>query len=220
MYLFYIDYTESSYGTLSKACVFVFCGSVVKNSGRKWNTWRKPLWMGNLPHADTGYWTRTVTVASFPGLINLNNVDFTYEPCHEKTCLCHMRTTKAQISLRICTVWSASCLDSIIPLVSIFEISSLYLASVSVCFRKPKDRFSRDEAHMDGMANIVDSDQTSISPLSQRIVSGQWASVHFSPLRNSLLNIWDMPRQGFATMQNSNRPVQLQKLARGFEFQI
>ena len=29
-----------------------------------------------------------------------------YEPCHEKTCLCHMRTTKAQISLRICAVWS------------------------------------------------------------------------------------------------------------------
>ena len=29
------------------------------------------------------------------------------EPPHEKTCLCHMRTTKAQISLRICSVWSA-----------------------------------------------------------------------------------------------------------------
>ena len=26
---------------------------------------------------------------------------FLYEPCHEKTCFCHMRTTKAQISLRI-----------------------------------------------------------------------------------------------------------------------
>ena len=25
----------------------------------------------------------------------------TFEPCHEKTCLCHMRTTKMQISLRI-----------------------------------------------------------------------------------------------------------------------
>ena len=24
-----------------------------------------------------------------------------FEPCHETTCLCHMRTTKAQISLRI-----------------------------------------------------------------------------------------------------------------------
>ena len=37
---------------------------------------------------------------------------------------CHMRTTKAQISLR------TSCLDSLIPLVSIAEISSLCLASV------------------------------------------------------------------------------------------
>ena len=27
-----------------------------------------------------------------------------YEPSHEKTCLCHMRTTKAQISQRIRTV--------------------------------------------------------------------------------------------------------------------
>ena len=29
------------------------------------------------------------------------------EPHHEKTCLCHMRTTKAQISPRIHAVWSA-----------------------------------------------------------------------------------------------------------------
>ena len=29
------------------------------------------------------------------------------EPRHEKTCSCHMRTTKAQISLRIRAVWSA-----------------------------------------------------------------------------------------------------------------
>ena len=28
-------------------------------------------------------------------------------PHHEKTCLCHMRTTKVQVSLHICTVWSA-----------------------------------------------------------------------------------------------------------------
>ena len=46
------------------------------------------------------------------------------EPRHEKTCLCHMRTTKAQISLCVC-------LDSIIPLVSITKISSLNLASVA-----------------------------------------------------------------------------------------
>ena len=29
------------------------------------------------------------------------------EPHHEKTCFCPMRTTKAQISLRIHAVWSA-----------------------------------------------------------------------------------------------------------------
>ena len=44
------------------------------------------------------------------------------------------------------------CLDSIIPLVSIFEISSLYLASVaaqvfeSTLVANPEDRFSRDRA--------------------------------------------------------------------------
>ena len=30
-----------------------------------------------------------------------------YEPHHEKTCLCHLQTTKVQISLRIRAVWSA-----------------------------------------------------------------------------------------------------------------
>ena len=81
------------------------------------------------------------------------------EPHHEKTCLCHMRTIKAQVSLRICTVWSASfvcCLDRIIPLVSIAEISSLYLASVTAqaglsltWSQTPEDRFSRDGAQLD-----------------------------------------------------------------------
>ena len=33
-----------------------------------------------------------------------------YEPRREKTCLCHMRTTKTQIILRFCAVWSASLL--------------------------------------------------------------------------------------------------------------
>ena len=32
---------------------------------------------------------------------------FLNEPRHEKTCLCHMQITKAQISLHICAVWSA-----------------------------------------------------------------------------------------------------------------
>ena len=30
-----------------------------------------------------------------------------FEPRHEKICFCHMRTTKAQISLLIRAVWSA-----------------------------------------------------------------------------------------------------------------
>ena len=45
------------------------------------------------------------------------------EPHHEKTCLCHMRTTETQINLRIHTVISVfvHCLDSILPLVSISD---------------------------------------------------------------------------------------------------
>ena len=54
------------------------------------------------------------------------------EPRHEKTSLCHMRTTKAQISLHgLISDFVVHCLDSSIPLVSISEISSLYLASVA-----------------------------------------------------------------------------------------
>ena len=60
---------------------------------------------------------------------------YIYEPCHEKTCLCHMQPTKAQISLYIRAVWSATVfirfLDSIIPVVSTSKISSLYLASMA-----------------------------------------------------------------------------------------
>ena len=47
-------------------------------------------------------------------------------PCHEETCLYHMRTIKAQISLRsLISAIVVRCLDSIIPLVSVSEISSL-----------------------------------------------------------------------------------------------
>ena len=42
-----------------------------------------------------------------------------------------MRTTKAQIMRRLISTFVIRCLDSIIPLVSISEISSLYLASVA-----------------------------------------------------------------------------------------
>ena len=55
------------------------------------------------------------------------------EPRHEKTCLCYMRTTKAQISLRIKTLasfWSWA---------SRFE---------SYLVGNPEDRLSRDEAQL------------------------------------------------------------------------
>ena len=51
-----------------------------------------------------------------------------------KRVLCYMRTTKAQISLRICALISAfvvRCLDSVMSLVSVTKISSLMLASVA-----------------------------------------------------------------------------------------
>ena len=66
------------------------------------------------------------------------------EPRHEKTCFLHMRTTKTQVSLRIRTVWSAPffirCLDTTMPLVSVYKISSLCLASVT--------EHSRDKAQL------------------------------------------------------------------------
>ena len=54
---------------------------------------------------------------------------------------------------RLISAFVVRCLDSIIPLVSISEISSLYLASVAaqaglcVLVANPKDRFSCDVAH-------------------------------------------------------------------------
>ena len=49
-----------------------------------------------------------------------------FEPRHEKTCLCHMRPTKVQISLRsLISTFVVHCLDSIVSLVSIFVISWL-----------------------------------------------------------------------------------------------
>ena len=47
-----------------------------------------------------------------------------FEPCHEKTCLCHMRTTKAQISLCIRLI-SAFVVRSLIPILAKSKISRL-----------------------------------------------------------------------------------------------
>ena len=44
-----------------------------------------------------------------------------------RTCLCHMLLTSAQSDQRLCF----RCLDSIITLVSISEVSSFYLVSVA-----------------------------------------------------------------------------------------
>ena len=38
---------------------------------------------------------------------HLDEQGLMYEPRHEKTCFCHMQTTKVKISLRIHAVWSA-----------------------------------------------------------------------------------------------------------------
>ena len=72
-----------------------------------------------------------------------------FEPYHEKTCLCHMRTTKVQISAFI-----VCCLDSTIPLVSISKISKSLVSFCGCADRfesflvaNPEDRFSRDGAH-------------------------------------------------------------------------
>ena len=68
-------------------------------------------------------WTATLTLA-----------DTLISHVRRKPALCHVRTTKAQISLHPRSLISAfvvRCLDSIIPLVSISEISSLFLASVA-----------------------------------------------------------------------------------------
>ena len=67
-----------------------------------------------------------------------------------------MRTTKAQISLRsLISAFVVRCLDSIIPLLAIAEISSLHLASVAAqaglsltWSETPEDRLSRDEAQL------------------------------------------------------------------------
>ena len=77
-----------------------------------------------------------------------------FEPRHEKTWLCHMRTTKTQISLRLRAVWSARLLFA--------NTSSFYIRNfkplpsfsgcagrfVSYLVANPEDRFSHDEAHL------------------------------------------------------------------------
>ena len=57
------------------------------------------------------------------GLLRLYiETDFANQPRHEKTCLCHMRTTKAHPRSLI-RAFVVRCLDSIIPLLAITQIS-------------------------------------------------------------------------------------------------
>ena len=67
---------------------------------------------------------------------------------------CNMRTTKAQISLRI-RAFVVRCLDSVLSLVSVTKISSLILASIAeqaslslTWSETPKDTFSHGVAHI------------------------------------------------------------------------
>ena len=58
-----------------------------------------------------------------------------YDPCHDKTCFCHMWTTKAQISLRILiSAFVVRCLDSIIPLPAIYPLSFTRSETPKKCF--------------------------------------------------------------------------------------
>ena len=71
---------------------------------------------------------------------------------NEKTCLCHVRTKKAQISLHSLISTFVRCLHSIISLLSKSKISIACLCGSTSWFqsyliRNPEDRFSRDRAH-------------------------------------------------------------------------
>ena len=76
---------------------------------------------------------------------------FACEPRHEKTCLCHMRTTKAQSDQRLCCSVPRQYSTS-----SFYIRNSKPLASLcswagqleSTLVANPEDRFSRDEAHI------------------------------------------------------------------------
>ena len=65
--------------------------------------------------------TKTAYVTLLCAELNRSTNMFTNEPLNEKTCLCHTRTTNAQISAFCCSLP----IDNIISIVSIFAISYL-----------------------------------------------------------------------------------------------
>ena len=107
-----------------------------------------------------------------------------------------MQTTMVQISLHIRAVFVVCCLDSIIPLVSISEISSLYLASVaeSTLVANPEDRFSHDLAHIAIILSFLrtkleqEHEKTNKNDLcAQQRLRSAWDSVQSD---QSLLSTW------------------------------
>ena len=58
-----------------------------------------------------------------------------FEPCHEKACFCHYANNKATDQpahpRNLISTFVFRCLDSMVPLVSVFKISSLHLASMA-----------------------------------------------------------------------------------------
>ena len=85
---------------------------------------------------------------SFPSF-HITSLLKAYQPSQDKTLLCHMRTTKAQVSLHICTVWSApyyTCYIQNFKTPDIFCSWAVQFESNLVT--NPEDRFSRDMAHM------------------------------------------------------------------------
>ena len=104
-----------------------------------------------------------------------------------KHVLCHMRTTKAQISLRI-RAFVVRCLYSVMSVVSVTKISSLILASVAeqaslilTWSETPEDMFSHVEAHtLDSCnpQNIMSRDMTKPTKwmCAQQRLRSAWAS--------------------------------------------
>ena len=113
-----------------------------KNISKYSKIWQEFLWIVSEafvqtliqrnPHKSLRRKLRTVNVLSH---ISCKSWSFITETHHEKICLCHMQTTKLQISPCIadqpthpCTlisVFVVCCLDSIIPILAKAEISRL-----------------------------------------------------------------------------------------------
>ena len=136
VYASIISVGEISKVAASKRHSYVICSVLKSQSSGRW-TWHTRL---------NSIWNILETT--------MKNImsewrERTYEPCHEKPCLCHMRTTKAPISTFV-----VHCVDSIIssfyirnfkPLASFCGCAGQFESSL---VENPEDRFSRDVAHV------------------------------------------------------------------------